>query len=508
MSRNEFRLRDWDKTETIYEFVGWRSDRNAFFLLSKPNQRMCLEPVLPLLSGVRFRDGHYPYPESAPVTLQPACLILPACASSPEETETLTREFLALAGFGAKSLGAAKSAQRLLDEYGWSEVLYPQPEDDVPLARYLGWFKAAARRRYQQQLERLAKLTKAEYARIESRVARAAEITDEELASYVAQERARLEDIYTGRPRKIAFGKYSAGGCLNWTLQTVKQQNAGNIRDRYLKRRWAQKHGFDLKKIEQDRERFEEYLCEHTVRMRVEPGDPDSISAGESTLPPLTAVDLKNICKRVRYCLVFADGSSVWLEGYKLRDLISAEEQDEFYACLKNHSVQELVAETARKAARQIKGTCGQLAAITKSLGENIAPLTKLYANPELAEVRKRAAGKGVPELFVDWALSRFMGSDQNRLPTKTEAYVYCGPNTPLGKKLQAARHGSSKQTFARWLGIIRRLLEEKGFLAPPVRGRARKRTSYVDPSSASFEDLNQPTAADLAVEADDLEPD
>jgi len=144
-----------------------------------------------------------------------------------------------------------------------------------------------------------------------------------------------------------------------------------------------------------------------------------------------------------------------------------------------------------------------QLGNQMKALAETIAPLNKLYSDVELAEIRKLAAGKAVPGLLTDFVMGQFMGSNPPRLPTKGDVFNNCGPETSIGKKLEQAGYGISKQRFSDHLTVIRRLLEEKGFLARRTPGKSRKRESHFHPDER-LEDFNQPTPAESAADRDE----
>ena len=128
------------------------------------------------------------------------------------------------------------------------------------------------------------------------------------------------------------------------------------------------------------------------------------------------------------------------------------------------------------------------LPARTAALEESIQPLKQLYSSKDIAEVRRRAVSHQIPEAFVDWCLNACFKSSHGTLPTEGEAFRNCGPGTHLGRALSAAGKGTSKPTFARWLGILRQLLENKGLISYSARG-SRRRASGVDPST-----LDDPT--------------
>jgi hypothetical protein len=152
---------------------------------------------------------------------------------------------------------------------------------------------------------------------------------------------------------------------------------------------------------------------------------------------------------------------------------------------------------------QRIEAATDQLDAKTLALVETISPLNRLYAEVELAEIRKRAIGERVPDLFVDWALMELQRSSPARLPTKGDAFNNCGHGTVIGKKLEQADFGISKQRFADHLTVLRRLLVQKGWLASQGSGKARKRESTYQPDDR-LEDHNQPSPAESAEDRDD----
>lgn len=154
-------------------------------------------------------------------------------------------------------------------------------------------------------------------------------------------------------------------------------------------------------------------------------------------------------------------------------------------------------------AQQRIEGSAHQLAARTDALERVIAPLNRLYTDVELAAIRKEGVGKKVPGLLVDFILTQFIGSNPPKLPTKGELFALCGPGTSTGKNLEKAGYGISKQRLADHLTTIRRLLEQKGWLAPKDSGKSRKRASKFQPDDR-FEDLNQPNPSESAEDRDE----
>ena len=151
------------------------------------------------------------------------------------------------------------------------------------------------------------------------------------------------------------------------------------------------------------------------------------------------------------------------------------------------------------------EATVDQLGTRTIALGKEILPLTKLFSEVELAEVQKRAVGNGVPELFCLWAMTQFKKSDPADLPSKRDAFSNCGPGTIIGKKLASAGWGLGESTFGKHLGVIRKLLIEKGILADESKSKKRSRTRDYDPSSVIQEDINQSDPFEQTADRDDF---
>ena len=234
----------------------------------------------------------------------------------------------------------------------------------------------------------------------------------------------------------------------------------------------------------------------------------------------------REVLECIRFCANFHNGencATLWLAECA-KSLLSVEERkvmpgyvaEQEQLLRKQADVEAFVPKLAAERQRfevipgqlkvesqRIEAATDQLTAKTKALDGVISPLNRLYSDVELAEIRKRADGKGVPDLFADWALMQFQRSSPERLPTKGDAFNHCGPGTVIGKNLEQAGVGISKQRFADHLTVLRRLLEEKGWLARRTSGKSRKRESHFQPDDR-FEDFNQPSPAESAEDRDE----
>jgi hypothetical protein len=341
--------------------------------------------------------------------------------------------------------------------------------------------------------------------------------TEEERANRILECQRQLEIVESESP----ICGVPCKGRLKLTLADVKQGHEG-LRDAWLHEDWARKKGENLVAMSRERRVFRKWLLSHT-------GTPANVfnartrQRTQSIAPPTLGEEFESnpqfleACAKVRYRARFADkvGTVVYLADCQTREELDALELDEVARLTGAPTNPEVTVSkvTAAFAAAgdQIiakgevaaRAVATQLDAKIKALDEVISPINRLYAEPELAEIRKRAVGEGVPELFVDWVLSKFLASVPPRLPTKGNAFNHCGLGTVIGKKLKEAGFGISKQRFADHLTVLRRLLEAKGWLAPAGPGKSRKRSSnYV--VDDRHEDHNQPNPHESAADRDD----
>jgi hypothetical protein len=109
----------------------------------------------------------------------------------------------------------------------------------------------------------------------------------------------------------------------------VKAKNVGGIRDRYLHERWAEKRGFNLAQMKRERAHFLQFI-EHHIYNVVER---DVLTKNESPGFFLNRDDGEVLCASVRYLLIFANGTQLWLAKFETRPLLDAREQNEFDRC-------------------------------------------------------------------------------------------------------------------------------------------------------------------------------
>ena len=389
-----------------------------------------------------------------------------------------------------------------------NEILLPAYEDDAEFEKRLEVFKPKWRQEYEarkQELEdwrtkTIGQMTYLGGGRFyrELRNCKPASLSER-----VEGQMRLLEAIFT-QPLSEFLGRLH-GGYLNWTREVARHEPT--IRNPVLQERWATKHHLKLAEMNADKEAFLHWYRAHYPI----PSPPASNEVLERMSPGASAAIADDaLCAEIRFVADFSDVSRVWLADCPRRDpLLTAEEQRPFEAPVPISTpaapAERLEAIVPKLAAerQRLEAATHQLAAKTKALDEVIAPLNRLYSEVELAEIRKRAIGQNVPDLFVDWVMTRFQASHPPRLPTKGDAFNNCGPGTLIGEKLAAAGFGISKQRFADHLTVMRRLLVEKGWLAARDAGKSRKRESNFQPEDR-LEDINQPSPAESAEDRDD----
>jgi hypothetical protein len=406
-------------------------------------------------------------------------------------------------------------------------VLWPKPEDAGPLRALVEQFTARKREECEARKQNLARLTVGEFQNLQTTkqvdgLCAFLPADSDTLRRYVREQSFHL-DFEINQP--LSEATIGRGDTSVLTPRLRIAQEYSELVCSYLRDEWARKHGLDLAAMEQERLAFLGFVRQHATNVtesvpaafdwrelfRGQKRDSTAQRPGLHLAPQEELV----LCAQVRHALIFSDGSRVWLAASKTRPP-HADEEHEFDTCLGAGAaarmeavlpklaavLQDFEAVPARLAVGIEAGT-HQLDAKTKAFSEVIAPLTRLYSEVELAEIRKRAAGKGIPDLFADWALMQFQSSNPPKLPTKGDAFNSCGPGTLIGKKLEQAGYGISKQRLADHLTVLRRLLEQKGWLASRGPGKARKRESNFQPDDR-LEDSNQPSPAESAEDRDE----
>jgi hypothetical protein len=337
---SDFKITDWNKTETRLRFVAFRNDRNAFFLLTTSGDRRCLVPYLPVPKSGRFRKGYDPYPEVAPVEIQPARLLPPPCRGNAEEARNSNTATVAYV-FSPWEL-----------EYG--EALWPRPEEDAALLNRLERYTVAKREEYEARAKDVEALTRNDVKQILFGDSVDTKLTEERYQEHLSQERKSLESSYTSPLRP----GHDFCGCLNWTLEMVKSMNVGGIRDSFLQERWAREHGFDLKQMKADKARFIDFLREHVVNATENVFNLTTRVAQQQRGLRLSNDEQEQVCAMVQFTLAFADGTRRWLAKYELRPLLDANEQREFDDCVRT---EKLTAEGSSGRNVRFKQVCKDL---------------------------------------------------------------------------------------------------------------------------------------------------
>jgi len=298
-----FCIVEWNKSQTAFTFIGQRADRKAFFLINSDGQRLCLVPDLPLPPDAAFIMN--PWPASVPEEIHPARLQPPPVRAT---QDCVRHKDPATVAFSAWEL-----------VYG--EFLCPQDRDGGPLLKKLERYQEAAQQEYRERQAQLANQTRDNVKELLFPAGATEDFSEAQYQAYLAEQKRVLEILFTAPSNPASM----SCGCLNWTLEMVKESNCGDIRNSFLREEWAKKHGFNLEQMEKDKARFLQFIKRHVANFR-------ETNRGTFGLR-LNWNDQEILCASVRFNLKFAGGSNLWLSGYELRPLLDAAEQNQFETC-------------------------------------------------------------------------------------------------------------------------------------------------------------------------------
>ena len=155
-------------------------------------------------------------------------------------------------------------------------------------------------------------------------------------------------------------------------------------------------------------------------------------------------------------------------------------------------------AERLEKCVDKLAAEMNQVHSATKAIKEVIEPITGMYVEPRMAEVRAKSVREKVPDWIVDMIVSRLFNDG---FPSKGDLFKDLTASGGL-KKLDDAGLGSSVATIARWLGIVHKHMEQSGFVEKRRAGRGvsarsverynpefrKHQKSYGDPEAESPE--------------------
>lgn len=549
-------FREWKKPEVTVELCGWSSQKGLAFVKGD-GRRQVIQLVLPGL----LAQGGIAFPGGAPTMITETRLMPPPCRTTAEEAACL-RAAAAESRLPRRAAKPRNASDLPNWELVWlrhrNEILLPTPADQSEFEKRLEvsmpkWRQEYEARRRELEDWRTKTIGQMIYLGGGRFYRDLHHCKPASMLEQIERHLSLLETTYT-RPLKEFLGRVN-GGFLNWTGDVAKHEPI--IRDPVLHQRWARENGLKLTEINADKQEFLDWYRAHysTLRRLASTDFLDVVFPGAGA-----AMADNSLCAEIRFVANFPDGSRVWLADCLRRDpLLTAEEQQPFKTPAPtlepvSRSLHALAFDTERiatllslpeaitKASQQARAdveagaaTLGaqtkdiaaerqklevmrgklagesqmietathQLDAKVKALSETISPINRLYADVEIAEIRKQAVGKKVPELIVDWVMSQFMGSNPPRLPTKGDVFNNCGPDTAIGKRLEKADYGISKQRFADHLTVIRQLLVARGWLPRNLTGKTRKRAGGFNPDGR-LEDINQPNPAESAGDRDD----
>ncbi len=477
----ELHIREWYKSDTVFEMRGWSSEKGQVFVVDANKRRQVIRFVLP---GLLARGGAgigVTFPRAAPTRITETCLLPPPCRATEKEAECLR----AAAAVLRSPYGHTKSSSSSKDpnwELVWlrhrDTVLLPEPGDYEALIQQLVVFKAKQRETYEacrQELEEWGTKTIGQmiingggrYYRKLRNCKPAA------MPKQIKMLLGRLETIYT-RPLREFDGRLH-GGSLNWTLDVARHEAL--VRNPVLEARWAASHNFDLVEMKSDKEAFLKWYRAHC------PAPAHRAVAGFLALiPPAVWAHSADtaICAEVRFVADFLGGSRLWLAECPAREpLLTAEEQRPFEAPAPvtapasnrlqspppgaDHlsaalAAAEALAKAGQQARADVEAGASTLRARTKDLAETLGKVAEVFADPLVAAARDASIKRDVPEVFAWWVFQKW---HSDKFPTVDGAFK----GSRLGPKLKEAGLAFSRATVHRWLTIIREEVEKRGLM-------------------------------------------
>lgn len=118
-------------------------------------------------------------------------------------------------------------------------------------------------------------------------------------------------------------------------------------------------------------------------------------------------------------------------------------------------------AERLEKCVTKLAAEVDQVHSATKAIKEVIEPITGMYVEPRMADVRSKSVREKVPDWIVDMIVK---SNFTHGFPSKGDLFKELTASGGL-KKLDNAGLGSSVATIARWLGVVRKHMQKNGFV-------------------------------------------
>ena len=366
------------------DFIAWKNDRQAFYArppTGKPRV-VTLTPAMP--KGAVWTVE--PFPECAPIKIEPFRLLPPPCQSSEDECGTRVPEPW---------------------EYVYlkthNQILYPSREDDKPLRQLLAEYKKAKRIEYERE--------KVEAAQIES-----TEKREDQLEKI---EHRYHEPLHKWHGRELA-------GALNITLDMVKRgcgdvpgQLPGRecIRDAYLVKSWAEREGIDLARLDKQRGDFFTRIKERTGLLEIVHDMVMKEKRRKLVAPGFYGEHdpmFMALCASVQHRVEFQNGDAACLTRCETRSELRAEEWRE----LKRDHGLETAKERKEKANRREGGRTSAnslfspkiVTAAVKKYTELLRqhPGSKIQAARRAAEFIEREYGdKPTPKTIQNWSTKK-----------------------------------------------------------------------------------------------------
>jgi hypothetical protein len=323
-------FREWKKPAVTYELHGWNPEKSLAFAFDNKGQPQVLEFVLP--DQFNGHDRPAPaFPQHPPTEVTEIRLVPPPCRTDQAEAHALrVRAKANTDAAGAVFLSANWDTRWELVRLSYdSEILILRPEDHEPLAELLNKFQEEKHKEYfvrKHELQILLELVRNRqaicgrarfYAHIVSNGYEAPSPDSAWLwQSSLKQELIKL-DMNFGQ------GGYRTG-FLQWTLEDARRHP--DIRDPYLRSRWATENGLDLQEMAHQRKQISawtgsgDFVELHSKPLRDLFGDCSDVRAPSPTMLEMAKASDLEFGASIRFRATFENKVQAWLTDCRQRN--------------------------------------------------------------------------------------------------------------------------------------------------------------------------------------------
>ena len=278
----KLKILDWGKLKQEVDFVGYNADHTVCYIYDENHAKHSLILTLPHEFGLQFRRN--PIPQFPPIAINRAALELPTCFASKEEY-ALFRQRLANWPPSLKAAPVYELLKLANPRAAWIE-----PKQETKLVKMLVKEKLRLRKKYEERKRAIPKHP-ADQREVKLRA---------------------LQKEFTTKVQGDSIGSSKIISVFKLKREDAKCGALG-LRDKLLHQEFAEAHDFDLATIPDEARRFRRWITKNSVSVN-----------------HLSQEKWKALQMRVRYEIVFFDGTRCWLDKMKEAELTDLQQIDEF----------------------------------------------------------------------------------------------------------------------------------------------------------------------------------